>query len=219
MTTGLAVVVSGMTAAGKSTHGALLAQDLGLRYVSATELLARIVAQRVGGPVQQRWQPSLDAARGQDESIDDELDRALSERLREPEGGVFDACLLPWVEPRHAAVNVWIESDLPSRLRKCVVSHWGDGIDEAAAATRVADKDAFTADRLARSVGCDYTPDDRFSVVAANTDLIPRPTPEAARAGIAAFRPVLTAAVAFAAGLQSGPPESQWVLRARRATA
>jgi cytidylate kinase len=216
VTRGVAVVVSGLTAAGKTTHATLLARDLRLRYVSATALLARLVADRTGGPVASRWQPSLDAARRRDQSIDDELDRALSATLCEPEGGVFDACLLPWMGRRRDAVHVWIESDLDSRVRKCVVSHWGEGIDRDAAEQRVISKDSFTVARLARSAAEDYLPDERFSVVADNSALIPRATPETARAGVEAFRPVLTAAVAFAAGIAQDPPASPWILRARR---
>lgn len=208
--------MSGFTAAGKSTHAALLAEDLGLRYVSATAVLARLVANRTGGPMVQRWQPSLDVARSQDETIDDDLDQLLSDTLDEPEGGVFDACLLPWAGRRSDAVHVWIESDLPSRIRKCVVSHWGEGIEEDAAAQRVASKDAFTISRLASTTGSQYSPDGRFHVIADNTALIPHATPKTAQAGIAAFRPVLTDAVAFAAGFVHEAPASPWVLRLRR---
>lgn len=209
---GLRVVLSGRTAAGKSTHGRLLARDLKMPYVSATQILARLVAERTGSRLEQRWQPSLDRARGADGSIDDDLDAELTCLFSGSSEGVFDACLLPWVAPNVQAVRVWLESDFPSRLRKCVVSHWDEQIGWREAQERVTGKDAFTKTRLAQSCGAAYGPDAaRFEVVISNSDLIPEATPGAAQAGIAAFHPVLLATVKFAAGMTRDRPLSQWV--------
>jgi len=210
------VVISGLTAAGKSTHGLLLADHFGLPYFSATEVLARLVAARTGDKPAARWEPALDDARGDDASIDDRLDEILLRMFHDLDG-VFDACLLPWVAHGKPAVRVWIDSDLPSRLRKCVVSHWDEGVGPDEARARVEKKDAFTIGRLRSAYAAEYTPDSRFDVIASNTPLIPDATPEVAAAGIAAFHPVLAAAVAFSAGLEPTEPSSGWLLRLRRA--
>jgi cytidylate kinase len=214
---GLRVVLSGRTAAGKSTHGRLLARDLEMPYVSATQILARLVAERTGSRLEQRWQPSLDRARGADSTIDDDLDAEMTGLFSGSSEGVFDACLLPWVAPDVPAVRVWLESDFPSRLRKCVVSHWDVQISWGDAQERVVGKDAFTSTRLAQSCGGVYEPDaDRFEVIVSNSDLIPEATPEAARAGIASLQPVLLGAVKFAAGMTLEQPKSEWILRLGR---
>lgn len=206
------VVISGCTAAGKSTHARLLAADLGLPYVSATELLADLVAERTSTRKEKRWQPSLDAARRADESIDDELDGLLTTLFKHHNSGVFDACLLPWVAPDVPAIRVWIESDLSSRLRKCFVSHLGEGIGWDEASARVTGKDAFTEARLRKTRGCSYGPASAtFEVVANNESLIPVPTSECAEAGIAAFQPVLLSAIQYAAGVSTEPPSSPWI--------
>lgn len=207
----LKIVISGWTAAGKSTHGRLLAEGLGLPYVSATEILAGLVAERTGRERESRWQPSLDNARSLDETIDDELDALLTEMF-EHQDGVFDACLLPWVSPALPAVRVWIESDLPSRERKCFVSHLGEGVGWDEAKSRVAGKDAFTQSRLEKTSGCAYHPGTAlFDVIANNETLIPEPTRDSATSGIAAFQPVLLEAVAYAAGLRFDVKPSPWL--------
>jgi cytidylate kinase len=212
----LKIVISGLTAAGKSTHGKLLAEALDIPYVSATALLAELVSERTGAPVESRWQPSLDAARGADRSIDDELDRLLRNELMSKASGVFDACLLPWVVSNAGTVNLWIESDLPSRVRKCVVSHWEEAIDLTQATARVQAKDQFTIGRLRDTANATYAPDERFHVVASNSDLIPSAHPEAARSGISLFHPVLLEAVAFAAGVRDEAPDSHRIVRLSR---
>lgn len=207
----LRVVISGWTAAGKSTHAKLLADDLGLPYVSATEILADLVSRRTGAARETRWHPSLDAARGADVTIDDELDRLLSEQF-EAQPGVFDACLLPWVAPSDLAVRVWIESDLTSRIRKCFVSHLGDGVGWDEATSRVLEKDAFTEARLASTRGLAYGPGTAaFDIIANNETLIPQPTLESAAAGIAAFQPVLLESVAYCAALRTDVRPSPWI--------
>jgi len=210
------IVISGLTAAGKSTHGRLLAEHFDLPYFSATDVLARLVAGRSGEPPPSRWEPALDDARGEDVSIDDELDEILLRTFRNLPG-VFDACLLPWVGPEEPTVRVWIESDLTSRLRKCVVSHWDEGVGPEEVQARVARKDAFTIGRLRDAHDEEYGPDDRFDVIASNTSLIPVARPAAAEAGIRAFHPVLAAAVGFSAAVDAQAPSSPWLLRLRRA--
>lgn len=213
---GLKVVISGLTAAGKSTHAKLLAEEFGIPYVSATALLAELVSDRTGEAVETRWQPSLDTARGADSSIDDELDYLLERELMTRASGVFDACLLPWVAPEAATINLWIESDFQSRVRKCVVSHWEEAIGSTQATARVEAKDRFTIDRLRSAANVAYTPDERFDIVASNSDLIPSTDPETAQVGISLFHPLLTEAVAFVAGIRDQAPASHRIVRLGR---
>lgn len=208
----LKLVISGWTAAGKSTHAKLLARDLNLPYLSATEVLARLVADRTSTPLEKRWQPRLDQARQDDQSIDDDLDAYLIDMFERDSGAVFDACLLPWVAPAVAAIRIWLESDFPSRLRKCYVSHLDEGIGWDEARSRVQGKDTFTQSRLSRTNGCSYDPSTAaFDLIANNESLIPFATRDTADAGIASFHPVLLQAVRYLTGTRSEAPTSPWI--------
>ena len=115
------VAFAGLTAAGKTTHARLLAEQLGYSYVSATEALLDILD--IDAPSEQIWFErfeQIQAAR-QGDGVDDELDLRLSLLAAGSTAAVFDTWALAWVGPS-PMLRVWIESDEDSRARKCLVS-------------------------------------------------------------------------------------------------
>jgi cytidylate kinase len=115
------IAFAGLTAAGKTTHAKRLAAELGYGYVSATEILLELLD--IDEPSDQVWFSRLDeiqAARGGD-VIDIELEKRLMTLARTRTRTVFDTWALAWIGDSPMG-RIWIDSDLESRVRKCVVS-------------------------------------------------------------------------------------------------
>lgn len=195
LTDGVNVAFSGRTAAGKTTHARLLARELGYGYVSATEVLLDILGMPVAaeGIWLERYD-EVQAARAGD-AADEELDRRLLELAASRRRTVFDTWALAWVAPG-PLVRVWIESDLPSRARKCLVSQTRSRLSLPECDALVREKDSHTREAFKRRHGFDLFVDrDRYDLVLCNSHLIPTADRESADRGIAAFAPVVRGAV------------------------
>lgn len=199
---GTNIAFAGLTAAGKTTHAELLAADLGYGYVSAATLLFRelgIPQPRNSRESARLWMSQLhdiEERRGDDE-VDDRLEAALLALSREKSHTVFDTWALAWLSS-DPIIRIWIESDLPSRSRKCFVSQ-GEGPEHLPLTDcrRLAHaKDTLSRRRFLRRHQFDLFRDhDHFDIVLDNSSLIPEPTQEAARRGISAFQPILRSAI------------------------
>jgi cytidylate kinase len=185
------VAFAGLTAAGKTTHAHRLADQLGYQYVSATGIMLGILG--VDAPSAGVWfehSEQIRAARSGDWA-DEELDRRLEELARTREGTVFDSWALAWVSPS-PMVRVWIESDLPSRVRKCFVSQHQTSLTIDECARLVRDKDQEARAGFQRRFGFDlFTDRDRYDALLCNTHLIQRADAACAASGIETFAPVV----------------------------
>jgi cytidylate kinase len=184
------IVISGLTAAGKTTHALLLANWLGYDYFSASHLmLSRLgVTARANNSTWTTMFQQLEQMRDA-RPTDEETNALLREEFERRSSTVFDSWALPWVVSG-PCVRVWIESTLESRARKARVSQEPYGpflsIDECA--ELLERKDNTTADRLAPLIGADIRQDRSvFEVVLDNSALISAPAISAARVGIARF--------------------------------
>jgi cytidylate kinase len=118
------VCISGLTAAGKTTHSHLLAGEFGLTYVSGSQIQLNFMGV---SPIQSKdfWITEEAKAfwdKKQFERIDAELIRLESVA----EGYIFDTSTMPW-RHRRPALCIWLESTLESRTVKSIVSHRGRG--------------------------------------------------------------------------------------------
>ena len=201
------VVISGYTAAGKTTHARMLAESLGFSVVwAAGMLLEQLGIDPAATDESRLWFESHRALaeRRKSEKSDAVVDRTLVERLAGEDELVFDSRFLPWLSDVDC-VRVWIDSDLGSRARKCFVSLGCNDPSLLDCALHVHDKDMLDIARVARSYGSIFTADTtRFDVVLDNSALMPDPDPQAAQAGIARFHPYLLAAVRAAQGETAG---------------
>ncbi|MDR7439651.1 MAG: cytidylate kinase family protein [Armatimonadota bacterium] len=103
------ITVSGLIASGKTTAARALAGQLGLRYLSAGEIMRRWAAQR--GITLLRFSELAE----QDHSIDQELDRLQVEMTREG-NLVLDSRLGGWFVA--ADMKVWLRAPLEVRARR-----------------------------------------------------------------------------------------------------
>jgi cytidylate kinase len=199
------IAVSGLTSAGKTTHSKLLAAHYKVPYVAMLPVMTAVLNERYPGDdaIGSEWTPARDIVRETDDDIDREADRRMK-LLLESGPGVFDAWALPWLDDSSDVVRVWIDSDQPSRARKCYVSalmkHVAPSADPMAL---IEGKDSFAYYQFLRLYGFSLAPDPAvFDVILDNSELMPRPDVDSARAGIAAFQPRLVAAIDGALGLR-----------------
>ena len=136
------VCVSGLTAAGKTTHSLLLAGEFGLTFVSGSQV--RLFQSGVF-PIQQKdfWV----TAEGKSLWREEVFERVEVELLRLESlatGYVFDTFTMPWLH-KAPALCIWLESDIDSRAIKSKISHRGltnFGVDSYSA--KIRDKDDTT---------------------------------------------------------------------------
>jgi cytidylate kinase len=198
------IVICGLTAAGKTTHAKLLASELGYSYVSGTATLARLC----GLPVTEdppRWSEIATAiSQRRHDGIDEALEAELLRLSRERERQVFDVWALPWTSSSPDLLRIWIESDGRSRAAKCFVSQGRDP-ERSVEACRafIAAKDDANRALFLRTLGFDLFRDhDVFDLILENTHFISAPTARSSRLGIAAFAPLVRAAVDVHGGLR-----------------
>ncbi len=118
------VCISGLTAAGKTTHSHLLAGEFGMTYVSGSQIQLNFMGV---SPIQSRDFWVTEEAKkfwdaDQFKKIDAELLRLECGR----HGVIFDTSTMPW-RHRRPALCIWLESTMESRVLKSIVSHHGRG--------------------------------------------------------------------------------------------
>jgi cytidylate kinase len=208
------IVISGFDAAGKTTHGSLLSSALDIPLHTASGLMTRLAhrAHNFRARWDDQWTPELDQVRAADPSLDEEIDADMVKALVSSPSGVFDGCFLPWLVRPDGVINVWIESDLDSRVRKCMVRHLGDGIDRRTAEQIVRNKDDFSQRRLQSARGVYLSPDPNiFDLVLDNSDLIPEATVACAHEGIRTLQPVLLRCIDYLGGARTSRPRSRYI--------
>lgn len=190
------MVVTGLTAAGKTTHAKILAEELSYRYVSGTGALARLCGIEVSEDPP-RWAEIAEAvARVRTDNVDLALERHLLDLAKSRDGQVFDVWALAWTSPS-PMVRVWIESDQWSRQMKCFVSQGAQkklSLEECG--SFVQQKDLENRELFRRTLNFDlFTDRSPFDLTIDNSSYIAEPTEQAAQRGIAAFAPQFNLAV------------------------
>jgi cytidylate kinase len=187
------VAFAGLTAAGKTTHAQRLAQELGYDYVSATELLLKILG--VDAASDQIWFTGLREIQALRDTgvVDAELEARLIYMNQTRQRTVFDTWALAWIGDS-PLVRIWIESDLESRVRKCIVSQRSEQLSPGECRVLIQEKDEFNRRLFRLRHGFDlFTDRRRYDAVLCNSHLIPAATASEAKCGIETFAPVVRA--------------------------
>jgi cytidylate kinase len=184
------IIVSGLTAAGKTTLSRRLAASLGLPYFSASQILREHLSD-----TSEEWSPALDRKRTE-LSLERAVDAAMIRALHDQPTGVFDSWGLPWYSDE-PAIRVWLESSRDSRLRKCYVSYLQRRTPKTSdeCASIVDAKDSMSRAVFLANWGFDIFVDRRpFDMIVDCSAQIPVATVEHAEAGArATYRDVVTA--------------------------
>lgn len=190
------ICISGLTASGKTTHAHLLAGEFGLTYVSGSQIQLNILGV---SPIQSKdfW-----ITQGAKALWDAEQFRKIDSELLMIEsratGCIFDTSTMPW-RHRKPAFCIWLESSLPSRVTKSIVSHRGRNQFEISEyPAKIAEKDASTVglyrDLYDIQIGSDLS---CFDMIIDISDLIHEPTLDSSLASISIAHKFVRAASAF----------------------
>ena len=196
-----AIAFAGLTAAGKTTHAKILAEELGYEYISATNIILDILQIKESTP-DRVWFSDYDKveqAREGDE-VDIELETRITYITDKQDGLVLDTWAMAWIYSGvMPMVRLWIESDEDSRTRKCYVSQGKNKLlDMDACRKLINKKDTDTRIKFQRRLGFDiFTDRERYDVIFNNTMLIPEATEDAAQKGIQIFKKIVLIGVQY----------------------
>lgn len=196
------IIISGLTAAGKTTHARLLAAQLAVPCFNAGEHLADLHTSE-----RHRWTPDIDAARKDDTELDRVIDSIVRDYILANTDCVVDAWAAPWFELEVSAIRIWIDSDFHTRTLKAQVSECraGSAASYESRARVIEDKDEFSRQRFLEMHGFDIATDRApFDVIIDNGPLISEANITASDRGIDAFAPVVLAAASRAIGARTG---------------
>lgn len=119
------IIISGLTAAGKTTHAKIISDRLKLRYISASSILLEKYGVKTEN--QDYWvsddSHKLNEQRLKSSEKDKEVDEKLIQLFDIYNTAVFDAWGLAWMALKHKSINIWLESDHESRIKKAIVSN------------------------------------------------------------------------------------------------
>lgn len=189
------VIISGLTAAGKTTHSHLLAGQFGLRYMSASQVLLSILGMF---PVQARDFWLTEEAQASIERAEPSVDNELVNLEAKSDRTVFDTVSLPWL-CKQDALSIWLESSFSSRTKKAIVSHHGEGrFTGKELESLIFRKDEQMRRRLQERYGWDlYSDRTPFDMIVDISECISEPTFESAIQSIDQVQRVLYPAVGW----------------------
>ena len=196
-----AIAFAGLTAAGKTTHAKILAEELGYGYISATDIILDILQIKETTP-DRVWFSDYDKveqAREGDE-VDIELETRITYITDKQDGLVLDTWAMAWIYSGvMPMVRLWIESDENSRTRKCYVSQGKNKmLDMDGCRKLINKKDIDTRIKFQRRLGFDiFTDRERYDIIFNNTMLIPEATEDVAQKGIQVFRRAVLVSVQY----------------------
>lgn len=183
------VYMSGLTAAGKTTHAKFLEYTYGLEYVSASSRLLKELQVDSNTIPSNYWisQASEDVRKQRRESrkADIAVDTQLVQASRHLEQVVFDTWGLPWLSSS-PGLRIWLASTLETRAWKAYVSHGANGVyNHEYYEKEVKEKDVFSHEYFLETYGFDiFKNHDVFDVMLDISKFILEPTIEASRSSV-----------------------------------
>ena len=193
------IIISGLTAAGKTTHSKRLAADFNLKYKSASNYLLEVTginAEVSPGFWVSNEADSLQSIRKNDASIDRWVNQRLLDDTLSLNRTIFDSWALPWIS-KEPALRIWLESTLQTRIWKAMVSMASsntmnlDNLRE-----EIQRKDHFTRNLFIELYGFDIIKDHHvFDYIIDISSFLSEPTRQASELSIAKSHEIITAIV------------------------
>jgi cytidylate kinase len=196
------VFISGLTAAGKTTHSVFLAEEFSLQYISAS---SQLMKQFNKDPLALRkdfWfnDESIEIrdARKRDRSADQATDLLLIAYAAKLEAAVFDTWALPWIT-QVKGLRIWLESSLTTRCWKAYISHSaGSKYVHDRYEKEIIEKDFFTRKLFLDEYGFDIFQDlDIFDYILNISSFITAPTKEASSSSIEKVQELISSIIMY----------------------
>src|ERR1044072_7010888 len=130
------VIISGLTASGKTTQSLQLAKDLVLHYISGSAIRAELLGVDEHVSSNQFWRESttaetLDETRlARPDTQDTAVENKLIEIASKSEGCVFDTWVLPWLFQTDS-LCVFLKSALETRARRLFRNSWPRSFEDS----------------------------------------------------------------------------------------
>ena len=140
------LTVSGPPGSGKSTTAAGLAERLDLEHVSGGDIFRGLAEERGHTPLE------FNRLAEEDDSIDRDLDRRLTEIAATRDGLVLESRLAGWLAGDHADFRFWL--DAPVEVRGARIAD-REGKDPAVATRETRDREESEAKRYRDYYGID----------------------------------------------------------------
>lgn len=197
------VFISGLTAAGKTTHATLTANKRHMKFVSASTLLLEQLNVNTQSMPKDLWVSSqakdLWSRRTTDPSMDEWVDETIKNMAYETENTFFDSWTAPWLAKEASGLRIRLESSLNSRWWKSIVSHGTDStLTPEEVRKNVNEEDALNRDLFLTKYGFDIYEDlDLFDYILDISDFIKAPTPEASEVSVSKVQKIISAAVGY----------------------
>lgn len=187
------ILISGFTAAGKTTHAQLLAAHLGWKYLGASEVRRRLHPS-IDSTSRREWNPTLDIERSKSPELDRMLDEIISREIKNSRlPVVVDAWLQPWLYQETDALRIWLDSDFGSRVKKATVSYLRLGISPPTdIAAELKSKDKFSVNMFSKLYDVKFSYSSRlFDIKTDNSQYINEATIAVSDRGITEYETVL----------------------------
>ena len=190
------VIISGLTAAGKTTHATLLARHYDLHYLSASQTMLKL-AGLVACQSPDFWVTEEGMGLGRRvtwNQVDEEI-RRFEGQSRQT---VFDCLSLPWLH-RQKSFVIWLESSLSSRVTKAIVSHQGqNNLTPAEVREQISLKDRAARREILAHYGVDiFRERAPFDLIIDVSSFITVPTEASIRFGIKHVDDIISSAVGW----------------------
>lgn len=120
------IFISGLTAAGKTTHAQLIASKYELKFVSASSFLLKKVNIDSENIPKNFWVSDaaiqLREMRTQNLSVDHWVDQQMMKAAKDLENAVYDTWALPWLT-LETGLRIHLTSSIRARWWKAIISH------------------------------------------------------------------------------------------------
>lgn len=116
------IIISGLTASGKTTHSKIISSEFGLIYFGASKLLL----EKFGIDNKKIPNDFWTTSKGKELSrkmTKVNIDNMLLEKFQSINNAVFDCLSLPYMDISGKHLSIWLESSLESRCIKSAISH------------------------------------------------------------------------------------------------
>jgi len=183
------VMISGLTAAGKTTHCRMIESHFRMDYVSSSAVLLDALGIANRERPDDFWvsdkASEIHKKRENDRTIDRLIDKSLSEHIENNDNLIIDSWGMPWIT-QCEGFRIWLDSSLESRIWKSIVSHNAEhDYSLESYKKRIIKKDLHTRDFFLSEYRFDLFEDyEMFDLVVDIGSFIKSPTKHASRISI-----------------------------------